>query len=37
MIVFGTGPDGLGRLMVEIASLAPGEQFVFWANRWSWL
>ena len=37
MIVFGTGPVGLARLIVEIASLAPGEQFVCCANRRIWL
>jgi hypothetical protein len=37
MVVFGTGPDGLTRLIVEIASVPLAEQFVFCANRWIWL
>jgi hypothetical protein len=37
IIVFGTRPDGLAMLMVEIASLPPREQFAFGANREIWL
>jgi hypothetical protein len=36
-ITFGTGPDGLEALVVEIARLAPVEQFVLCVNRWIWL
>ena len=37
MIVFGARPDALGRLRVEIASRAPGTQFVFCRKIWIWL
>ena len=35
--VFGAGPNGRRRLLVEIASLAPDEQFVSRENRLIWL
>ena len=37
MIVCGTAPDGRPAPIVEIASLAPGEQLAFGENRWVWL
>jgi hypothetical protein len=37
IIVFGTGPDAVERLGVEIVSLVPDEQFDVDLNRRIWL